>query len=184
MIDTDYIRTMARYSAWQNANVMESADALEDSARQAERGAFFGSIQATLNHLLWGDRIWMHRFAETGMPRTASIRESIGETDNWSDYCLARTAMDLVVTDWAARLEPIWLDGELTWFSTAANRSICKPKQALVVHLFNHGTHHRSSRTGARAVRRATRAKRARRALAHRRRCRLSAERAARAPCH
>jgi len=143
MIDTDYIRMMARYSAWQNANVTASADALEDAGRQAGRGAFFGSIQGTLNHLLWGDRIWMHRFAETGLPRTASIRESVDETDGWTDYCPARSAMDSVISDWAARLEPSWLDGDLTWFSTAADRSICKPKQALVVHFFNHGTHHR-----------------------------------------
>jgi uncharacterized damage-inducible protein DinB len=30
------------------------------------RGAFFGSIHATLNHLLWGDTMWLGRFAAQG----------------------------------------------------------------------------------------------------------------------
>ena len=62
MIDPAYVRRMARYNRWQNANLYGVADALSDEERRRERGAFFGSIHKTLSHLLWADRIWMSRF--------------------------------------------------------------------------------------------------------------------------
>ena len=58
---------MARYNRWQNENLYGVADTLTDGERRRERGAFFGSIHATLNHLLWADQIWMNRLA--GSPR-------------------------------------------------------------------------------------------------------------------
>jgi uncharacterized damage-inducible protein DinB len=68
MIDAAYVQRMARYNRWQNENLYGAADALSDAERQRTRGAFFGSIHATLNHLLWGDRIWMSRLAGTPRP--------------------------------------------------------------------------------------------------------------------
>ncbi len=41
-----------------------AADALPEAARKQERGAFFGSIHATLNHLLWADEVWMSRLTD------------------------------------------------------------------------------------------------------------------------
>lgn len=143
MIDVEYIRMMARYSAWQNTSLANSADMLEDAIRHEERGAFFGSIQGTMNHLLWGDRIWMHRFAGTEKPRKESIADSINETGDWHMFREAREKMDTTISDWARDLDPTWLNGDLVWYSGAASRTICKPKQVLVVHFFNHGTHHR-----------------------------------------
>lgn len=143
MIDIDYIRTMARYSAWQNGNILQASNALEDAERHKQRGAFFGSIQGTLNHLLWGDRIWMSRFAGTDKPNMASIPESTDETRDWAEFRTARAAMDNTISEWADNLDPAWLEGELAWFSGAANRTVSKPRQTLVVHFFNHGTHHR-----------------------------------------
>lgn len=134
---------MARYGAWQNESMVSAAEALDGSERQRQRGAFFGSIQGTLNHLLWGDRIWMHRFADTEKPRMTSISDSINETDHWDEYCVARSAMDATITDWAKRMDSNWLDGDLTWFSGAVNRDVSKTKQLLVIHFYNHGTHHR-----------------------------------------
>jgi uncharacterized damage-inducible protein DinB len=44
---------MANYNRWQNENLYGTADQLTDEERQCERGAFFGSIQKTLSHLMW-----------------------------------------------------------------------------------------------------------------------------------
>ena len=60
MITPDHARLMARYNEWQNRSLYGAADTLDDAARRLERGAFFRSIQDTLNHLLWGDSIWIH----------------------------------------------------------------------------------------------------------------------------
>ena len=48
-----------------NERLYALAGELNDVERKRDRGAFFGSIHRTLNHLLWGDRIWLGRFAES-----------------------------------------------------------------------------------------------------------------------
>ena len=68
MIDRTYIRTMARYNHWQNESLYAAADTLPDEARRQDRGAFFKSIHATLNHLLWADNIWLSRLSDLPEP--------------------------------------------------------------------------------------------------------------------
>jgi uncharacterized damage-inducible protein DinB len=143
MITLDYMRTMAEYNGWQNENLYGAAEGLSDAARKEPRGAFFGSIHGTLNHLLFGDQIWMSRFAGTPKPKVASIPESVGLYDSWDELKRERVAFDGVILDWAARLDPAWLDGDLTWFSGALGREVTRPRSLLVTHMFNHQTHHR-----------------------------------------
>jgi uncharacterized damage-inducible protein DinB len=142
MIDVAYVQRMARYNRWQNENLYRVADALPDAERRRARGAFFGSIHATLNHLLWADRIWMSRLAGTPRPQ-GGIPESVAQVNDWDALKRERTDFDAVMVDWADRLEAAALAGELTWFSGAANREVCKPRWLLVTHMFNHQTHHR-----------------------------------------
>jgi uncharacterized damage-inducible protein DinB len=143
MITTDYVRTMAGYNRWQNENIYGAAGILTDAQRKEQRGAFFGSIHATLNHLLWGDQIWMSRFAGTPKPKAASIPDSVAMYESWDELGRERQAFDGVIGGWADKLDPAWLAGDLTWFSGAAGREVTKPTWILVAHLFNHQAHHR-----------------------------------------
>lgn len=143
MITPEYAQTMARYAVWQNQSVYAAADSLNDTERHRDRGAFFGSIHHTLNHILWGDQIWMHRFADTPAPKAPSIPESVGQVDSWDDLKCERTSFDGLVANWADALTPDWLAGTMTWYSVAANREISAPHGLLVTHMFNHQTHHR-----------------------------------------
>lgn len=142
MITTDYIRLMARYNQWQNGNIFDAADLLTDDQRHADRGAFFGSIQGTLSHLLWGDSMWMHRFAGSPAP-SIGIKESSQFCNVWPDLKLQRAAVDRAILDWAAEVSQQWIDGTTTWFSAAAGRQLSRPNTLLVAHFFNHQTHHR-----------------------------------------
>jgi uncharacterized damage-inducible protein DinB len=92
MIDIGYVQRMARYNHWQNQNLYGVADVLSDAERRRQRGAFFGSIHATLNHLLWADRIWMSRLAGTPPP-TGGIPESISLYDDWGDLKRERASL-------------------------------------------------------------------------------------------
>lgn len=47
----DHYRWMARYNAWFNNCLYDACEGLDDAARKHDRGAFFGSIHRTLNHL-------------------------------------------------------------------------------------------------------------------------------------
>jgi len=142
MIDVAYVQRMARYNRWQNESLYGVADTLSDTERKRPRGAFFGSIHATLNHLLWGDRIWMSRLAGTPRP-DGGIQQSVSTYDDWNDLKRERTMFDAVMVDWADRLDPAALCGELTWFSGAMKAEVRKPTWLLVTHMFNHQTHHR-----------------------------------------
>jgi uncharacterized damage-inducible protein DinB len=143
MITVGHVRAMAEYNRWQNENLYGAAEGLSDGARKEPRGAFFGSIHATLNHLLFGDQMWMSRFAGTPRPKAAGIPESVGMYENWDELKRERVAFDIVILDWAAALEPAWLDGDLTWFSPTLGQEASRPRWLLVTHMFNHQTHHR-----------------------------------------
>lgn len=143
MITPEYVRTMAAYNHWQNENLYGAADRLTDAQRKEVRGAFFGSIHGTLNHLLWGDQIWMSRFAGTPKPKAGSIPDSVSMYESWDDLERERWAFDAIIADWAGKLDEGWLGGDLTWFSGAAGRDVTKPRWLLVTHIFNHQTHHR-----------------------------------------
>src|SRR5213075_786896 len=76
MIEPAYVRRMARYNRWQNQNLYGVADQLGEEERRRELGACFGSIHKTLSNLLWGDQVWMSRFADVTGPQ-AGIPESV-----------------------------------------------------------------------------------------------------------
>jgi uncharacterized damage-inducible protein DinB len=134
---------MATYNAWQNRSLYGAASTLSDEQRKADRGAFFGSIHATLSHILFGDQAWMHRFAGTPKPAAASIAESTSFPPDWSDLMGQRPAFDAVIQQWADRLTPADLEGDLTWYSGSIGRDVTRPRWLLVTHMFNHQTHHR-----------------------------------------
>jgi uncharacterized damage-inducible protein DinB len=142
MITPDYVRTMAAYNAEMNRRLYDAAARLSDEARRQDRGAFWGSIHGTLNHILWGDTMWMSRF-DGWAKQPAGIKESGGLRQDFFVLRDARAEADRRISAWAGRLDPEWLKGELAWHSGALGREMRKPKSLLVAHFFNHQTHHR-----------------------------------------
>lgn len=142
MIGVGYVQRMAQYNRWQNENLYGAADQLTDDERRRERGAFFGSIQGTLNHLMWGDGLWMNRFS--GRPRPqGGIPESPSLHPDWDRLKAQRLELDTEILRWAEGLGPDWLAGELTYFSRSTGRDASAPRWMFVSHFFNHQTHHR-----------------------------------------
>ena len=144
MISISYVRALAAYNRWQNTSLYAASGTLTDAERKEERGAFFGSIHGTLNHLLWGDTLWLSRFGAAAPPPAVSgMAETTGLHPDWDDLVAARGACDDALTAWAEKLDPAWLDGDLTWTSMALGKEFSQPKWFLATHLFNHQTHHR-----------------------------------------
>lgn len=142
MIGVAHVKLMAHYNQWQNRSLYAAADTLSDRERREQRGAFFGSIQGTLSHLLWGDRQWMSRFSTVAKPEVNG-KESATLYPDWGDLKAKRVAFDETILKWAAGLDPAWLEGDLTWYSGILKSDVSKPKWFLVTHFFNHQTHHR-----------------------------------------
>jgi uncharacterized damage-inducible protein DinB len=133
---------MARYNAWQNSALREMVLAMDRDELTKERGAFFGSIMGTLNHLLWGDTLWMSRF-DGGAGSDMSIKESVDLTPTPAVWAADRFRVDGRITLWTQNLKSVDLVGDLTWFSGAVGRDMSKPMALCVTHFFNHQTHHR-----------------------------------------
>jgi uncharacterized damage-inducible protein DinB len=142
MITPDYVRTMATYNAEMNRRLFDAAARLSDDERRKDRGAFWGSIHGTLNHILWGDTVWMSRFDGWEKPAVA-IKDSGGLHRDFFALGNARAEADRRICDWAGRIDPQWLKGELAWHSGALGREMRKANGLLVAHFFNHQTHHR-----------------------------------------
>jgi len=143
VIDAGYVRTMARYNAWQNRQLTEALQDVSDDVLRADRGGFFGSIMATLNHLLWGDTIWMSRFTQAVPKPEGGIPESVDFTPTFAVWSAERFRMDGAIRMWSDTVRSLDLRGQLSWYSGALQRDIQKPVELCVTHMFNHQTHHR-----------------------------------------
>ena len=143
MITPAYAQTMARYNTWQNANLYGAAGALTDEQRKADRGAFFKSIHATLNHLVWADHMWLVRFKVKEPPRAKNIAEGLEQFASFEELSAARAALDAFIEDWTQGLSPGDLDGDLAWFAASAQKDMLTPMSVALTHFFNHQTHHR-----------------------------------------
>jgi uncharacterized damage-inducible protein DinB len=140
MIDAEHCQMFAAYNGWMNRKIYEAASKLTDGERKADRGAFFGSIHSTLNHLLWGDRVWLPRFNGKTYP---AGRIGADLYDDFAELLAARRAMDDEINAWAASVSNEQLAGSLTWFSGVAQREMSRPVSLCVSQMFNHQTHHR-----------------------------------------
>ena len=149
MITGAYAREMSRYNLWQNSQLAECLQGLSHPELTQERGAFFGSILGTANHLLWGDWIWMSRFDKGDAPPSnihrpgGGLHESAYLCDDLATWLQLRQKIDARIAGWADTLGDDLLAGPFTWYSALAEAEITLPFAQCVVHMFNHQTHHR-----------------------------------------
>lgn len=131
---------LAGYNAWANRRLFDAAAELADADYRADHGAFFGSVHGTLNHLLVGDRIWMHRFTGEG-PSPTKLDAILHE--DFAELRAAREAEDDRIAAYVASLEPADLDGTIRYRSISNPANIEQQLRPALVHFFNHQTHHR-----------------------------------------
>jgi uncharacterized damage-inducible protein DinB len=142
LVNPAFVRTMAVYNAEMNRRIYAAAQRLSDEARRLPRGAFWGSIHGTLCHLLWGDQMWMARFDSWPKPAVRQ-RESSALIADFDELHRARVDADARISSWAERVSVPWLAQEQVWFSASLNKELRQPRSLLVMHFFNHQTHHR-----------------------------------------
>ena len=132
-------RQLADYNHWANRRLYGAALAMPDEAYRRRTGVFFGSLHGTLNHLLLTDRVWLKRL--TGE----------GEHPNRLDAILFEDLKDLLRARLAedARLKRVISGfseadlGEVVSYQTMSGQPQRQMLQDILLHLFNHQTHHR-----------------------------------------
>ena len=135
-----YFAMFAAYNRWANARLYDAAAALPDADYRADRGAFFGSLHRTLNHLLVTDRIWLHRMTGSG-PQPTRLDEIL--FDDLAPLAEARRAEDDRIVAYVVGLDDAALAGTITYRTITKPTDITQPLTPALAHLFNHQTHHR-----------------------------------------
>lgn len=137
------LQIMARYNRWANRRVFDCVEALDDADYREDKGAFFGSIHKTLNHLLVVDRVWTSRIVGeySGITSLDQILH-----DDFAELKTARAAMDdhivLMVERMSAGMDG-GFDLEVRYRSVAGGPKHASPARHVFLTLFNHQTHHR-----------------------------------------
>src|SRR5690606_20337189 len=119
------------------------------------RGAFFKSVLGTLNHIVVADTLWLQRFANhsTRFAALSAVRDlrtprSLDEIlfVNFGELSEHRTMLDGVIERWVQGLEDSDLS-QVMCFSRMNGERVCKRLSGVMLHFFNHQTHHRGQIT-------------------------------------
>jgi len=150
-----HIQLMAQYNQRLNERLYATAGQLSDDILNHDQGAFFKSISGTLNHIMVGDLVWLKRFANhpAAHPaldylhkvQTPKSLDQILYTD-FSELDDKRKQLDQVIIDWCQQLTDNELATPLTYHNIKGEPAT-KNLGSLILHLFNHQTHHRGQLT-------------------------------------
>ncbi|WLH27364.1 DinB family protein [Pseudomonas canadensis] len=152
---TEHIALMANYNQWMNRKLYDAALTLTDAELARDRRAFFGSILGTLNHLALGDTVWLKRFAQhpAGYAALAPLNAVSAPADlkqlafaDIRELAAHRSWLDQLIVDWSHTVQEIDLDHRLH-YGNMRGVSADKNFFSLLVHFFNHQTHHRGQAT-------------------------------------
>lgn len=155
MQQAEQFQLMASYNAVMNERVYQAALTLPAAVIIADRKAFFGSLLGTLHHLVNADTIWLQRFSKhpadgfsvlapvLAWPTPTALNTQFLDLDGlWQ----RRRELDALITAFAAALQPVHLDQALH-YSNLAGIPFRKPFFGVLLHFFNHQTHHRGQAT-------------------------------------
>jgi uncharacterized damage-inducible protein DinB len=135
-----YFANFARYNAWANIRLYDAVALLTEAQFVADRGAFFRSVQGTLNHLLVADRAWMQRI--TGIGEAPTRLDTI-LFEALPDLRAAREAEDARIIAHISALTDPDLAGTISYRRVTTPEPFTQPLTQVLAHLFNHQTHHR-----------------------------------------
>lgn len=140
------LEMMAKYHCWAYEQLFLSLQDLPDFYYfDPSMKLFFGSIHGTLNHLCLIDRLWYGRFADQMFPVKSLDQELYSDrqalqgavlegANQWIHYVEKTSAADLNIAK--------------SYKNTKGVENTFLPATTLL-HVFNHGTHHRGQVTPA-----------------------------------
>jgi uncharacterized damage-inducible protein DinB len=138
-LDVQAIRLLFAYSQWVNQRLLAVAERVPAERRVERFGASFDSIQGTLAHILGAQITWLSRWNGT------SPTKVLGAAD-FADLAELRarwTEHERDLAAFLARLTAEQLAARLAYINTAG-RPFAYPLWQQMLHVVNHGTHHRA----------------------------------------
>lgn len=150
-----HMQLMAQYNQWMNQKLYDAAAGMNEVDLKKPRGAFFGSIFATLNHIAVADTIWLKRlslmFPEPGnLTETRNLRQieflEMQLFDDLNDLLKYRIQLDQLLIKLSDKVDVDALQTRISYTDIKGNPHT-KEFFSLLMHVFNHQTHHRGQIT-------------------------------------
>ena len=142
MISPEVIRTHLRYTAWASRTLVEAAAKLTPEELNRDFGTADKSVLGTLTHIFAADRMWLSRI---NPPQRQTFLEP-------RDFDIA-----VLDREWPAigKAWLKWADGLVeadttrgVIFRDLKGTTHTQPLWQIVLHVVNHGTHHRGQVSG------------------------------------
>lgn len=155
MPSASHLSLLASYNQWMNRKLYNAAAVLSPEQLTQNRGAFFGSILGTLNHIAVADILWLKRLAGyfPNLASLAPLQEVPAPTLLDQQLCAdfaalthLRASLDDVIVNLCVELSTQELNSPFEYTSTKGIKSK-KLLSEVLLHVFNHQTHHRGQAT-------------------------------------
>ncbi|MBF9031750.1 nuclease [Rhodobacterales bacterium HKCCE3408] len=129
---------MALNNAWANATLYEALGQMPDDAFAAEYPSFFGSIPATLDHILMVDLYYMDAMKGAGKGRSVFEKDDLTAL---ADLAPAQAGADMALASFCRDLTPETLNAAIT--IDRRDGPTTEVVAPTLLHLFQHQIHHR-----------------------------------------
>ncbi|HUX36266.1 MAG TPA: DinB family protein [Rectinemataceae bacterium] len=148
-MDIAAAKLLSSYNQYANGRMNAILEKLDDSQWTREFSGYFKSIKTLCNHLYIADFVWLRRFS--GLRRSAYMDDKLLSEDiNFGmdaledpiDYVSKRKRLDGLIVRFVDGIGPQDLESTLA-YKDSGGHDHRKSFGALVLHMFNHETHHR-----------------------------------------
>ena len=138
-MNVEVIRSLYTYNRWANERLLTAAAQLPDERTRKHFGASFATIHGTLAHVLAAEIIWLHRWQ--GESPTKLL-----DGDDFASLAEIRTRWDQQHREMDAFLATLTPERLVTplQYTNTRGQSLVYPLWQMMLHVVNHGTHHRS----------------------------------------
>jgi uncharacterized damage-inducible protein DinB len=143
LISPEALRTHIDYTAWASARLVEAASQLTPDELTRDFGSSDKSVLGTLVHVFAADRVWMVRIA--GDPPAKFM-----EPERDLHLSVLQNVWPPLLKkwqEWGASLTNESTEAIISWKDLKGN-SFEMPAWQIVLHVVNHGTHHRGQSSG------------------------------------
>lgn len=145
------LQVMAKYNQRINAQLLDVCKQLNDEQLNCDTGAFFPSVMAHWNHILFGDLIMMQRLRNSGfivldsqvaeqLPCAAAVDDQF--VTSLTELHNLRILVDNIYIDFTESLSEQDCRRQVN-YQTTEGQTMSRNLAAFCQHLFNHQTHHR-----------------------------------------
>ena len=148
-MDVETVKLLSLYNKTANAKMNQCIEKLSNEQWEAKFNCFYPTMRALCNHIYTSDINWLKRFG-TLRPfeytKNDVFKKEIkfGEIiiGDIADYLKLRAELDAVIEQFANELTPADMGKRLVYKDPHGNDHD-NPYGGLILHLFNHETHHR-----------------------------------------